>query len=516
MGARLIEQRQQNRFLHVQAIFGLFENDGAWRIHDGFADFRGAVGRKTVHEDGVGRGMGEERVVDLVIGKGGTAHRCFVLLAHAGPRICVDRLRTGDCFGGRAQDFDFAARFAHHALGFGDDIRIGLVARGRRYANVGAGARADAEQRVTGVIAIADVGDFQAAQISEAFFEREEIGERLAGMITIGKRVDHWNAGVGGQLLEGFLLENACDDAGDPALEAFRDVRDGFAFAEMRDGVIEKYGRAPQAGDADFESDARAQRRLFENHREETTGERAAITVGMRFHVRGELQEVADLRGAPFHSGEEVVGQSDVCGGSGRVHVCLYLAAARAMGCAFDRAFWVELGFVACFRAFSNLLRNSATSLRRMMKGGSRRRICSWVQLMSRPPRRASVTIGAPSIARSTPRIRPSPRTSRMKSKRAASFSIPWRSSEPRSRMFASRFESSTTFRNSSAVAQMSGPPPKVVPWSPGTNAAANVSLAMMAPRGNPPARGLATARISGRDENFWYAKLRPVRPRPH
>src|SRR5271156_6270443 len=516
MGAKLIEQRQQNRFLHVQAIFGLLENDGAWRIHDGFADFRAAMRRKTVHEDCVGRGMGEERVVNLIAGKRGIARGGFVFLAHAGPRVGVNCLRAGGSLGGRAQDFNFAARFAHHALGFGHDVWIRLVSRRRRDANVSSGARADAEQRVASVIAIADVCDFQAAQISEAFFEREEISERLARMIAIGKRVDHRNSGVGGQLIERFLLEDARDDAGDPAFQAFRDVRNGFALAQMRDGVIKKYGRTAQACDTDFESDAGAQRRLFEDQREEAAGERAAITVGMRFHVRGEMQEVADLRGTPFHSGEQVVGQSDVCGGCSRVHVCLYLAAAKAMGCAFDFAFWVELGFAAFFRAFSNLLRNSATSLRRMMNGGSRRRMCSWVQLMSKPPRRASVTIGVPSIARSTPRIRPSPRTSRMKSKRAASFSIPWRSSAPRSRMFASRSESSTTFRNSSAVAQMSGPPPNVVPWSPGTNAAANVSLAMMAPRGKPPARGLATARISGRDENFWQAKWRPVRPRPH
>ena len=135
---------------------------------------------------------------------------------------------------------------------------------------------------MAGVIAIADVGDFQAAQISEAFFEGEEIGERLAGMIEVGKRVDHRNIGVGRELLERFLLENARDDAGDPAFEALGDVRNGFAFAEMRDGVIEKYGRAAQAGNADFESNARAQRRLFENQREEAAGERAAVTVGMR------------------------------------------------------------------------------------------------------------------------------------------------------------------------------------------------------------------------------------------
>src|SRR5271169_1308641 len=242
-------------------------------------------------------------------------------------------------------------------------------------------------------------------------------------MITIGKRVNHRNARISGQLVERFLLEYARHDAGDPAFQAFRHVRDGFALAQMRHGVIEKYGRAAQAGDAHFESDARAQRGLFENQREEAAGQRAPVTVGMRLHIRGEMQKAANLRGTPFHSGEQVVGQRDRCSGSSGVHD--YLAAARAFGCAFDFAFWVALSFVACFRAFSNLERNSATSLRRMMKGGTRRRICSCVQLMSKPPRRAWVTMAAPSIERSTPRIRPSPRTSRMKSKRPASFSIP-------------------------------------------------------------------------------------------
>ena len=209
------------------------------------------------------------------------------------------------------------------------------------------------EQRVAHVIAVADVGDFQAAQIAEAFFEREEIGERLAGMITIGKRVDHRNARVGGQLVERFLLEYARDDAVHPAFQAFRHVRDGFALAEMRDGVIEKYRRAAQAGDAHFESDARAQRRFFENQREEAAGQRAAVTVGMRLHIRGQMQKAADLRGTPFHAGEEVVGQRDRCGGSSGVHV--YLAAARAIGCGFDFAFWVALVFVACFRSLFEL-----------------------------------------------------------------------------------------------------------------------------------------------------------------
>src|SRR5580692_5204096 len=49
-----------------------------------------------------------------------------------------------------------------------------------------------------------------------------------------------------------------------------------------------------------------------------------------------------------------------------------------------------------------------------------------------------------------------------------------------------------------SAAAQTSGPPPNVVPCIPGVKAAANFSLAIKAPSGNPPAKGFATATTSG------------------
>ena len=83
------------------------------------------------------------------------------------------------------------------------------------------------------VVAVADVGEFQAAQVAEALFEREEIGERLARMKAVGKRVDDGDARVCGELVERFLREHARDDAVHPALEAFRDVGDRLALAKV-------------------------------------------------------------------------------------------------------------------------------------------------------------------------------------------------------------------------------------------------------------------------------------------
>src|SRR3989449_8395781 len=57
-----------------------------------------------------------------------------------------------------------------------------------------------------------------------------------------------------------------------------------------------------------------------------------------------------------------------------------------------------------------------------------------------------------------------------MKSNLAASFTRPARNSALRAWMLERRFSSSTVVRNSSAVAQTSGPPPKVLPCRPGVD----------------------------------------------
>ena len=49
-------------------------------------------------------------------------------------------------------------------------------------------------QRVADVVAVADVGEVQALRRAEALFQREEVGDRLAGMLEVGERVDDWDA----------------------------------------------------------------------------------------------------------------------------------------------------------------------------------------------------------------------------------------------------------------------------------------------------------------------------------
>ena len=57
---------------------------------------------------------------------------------------------------------------------------------------------------------------------------------------------------------------------------------------------------------------------------------------------------------------------------------------------------------------------------------------------------------------------------------------------------------SSKTSSTALAAAVTNGPPPKVVPWSPGTNALATFSVARIPPIGTPPPIPLAIVMTSG------------------
>src|SRR5712672_186964 len=106
---------------------------------------------------------------------------------------------------------------------------------------------------------------------------------------------------------------DAGDDTLHPAVEIASDIGDGFAGAERGGslGVVEENHRAAHALDADVESDARTERRLFENKGDEFALQRRSVADGTRFDVGGEVEEFAGVRGTPFGSGEEIVRQGN-------------------------------------------------------------------------------------------------------------------------------------------------------------------------------------------------------------
>src|SRR5882762_11739764 len=101
------------------------------------------------------------------------------------------------------------------------------------------------------VVAIADVSESYAGSGAEFFFQREEVGKRLAGMVEIGQRVDDWNGRMRRQGVESLLRKYARNDSMHPARKASRNVGNRFALAQARVCVIEEDGRAAHAHNAD-------------------------------------------------------------------------------------------------------------------------------------------------------------------------------------------------------------------------------------------------------------------------
>ena len=63
------EQLGQNRFLHVQAIFRLIDDDGLCAVQNIRRNFFSTMGRQTMHDDGVGFCPLQQPFVQLVGGE---------------------------------------------------------------------------------------------------------------------------------------------------------------------------------------------------------------------------------------------------------------------------------------------------------------------------------------------------------------------------------------------------------------------------------------------------------------
>ena len=82
------------------------------------------------------------------------------------------------------------------------------------------------------------------------------------------------------------------------ALEIPGHVRHGFPLAETDFRGRQIDGESAQLVNADVEGDSRAQRRLFENHRERLALERLRVLCRVRLDVDGVLDQFSDFRRA--------------------------------------------------------------------------------------------------------------------------------------------------------------------------------------------------------------------------
>src|SRR3954471_12712511 len=184
-GARLVvpgDQHLQQRLLRVQTVLGLVPDGGAASVEDLGADLLAGVGRQAVEDDRALLGDGEQIGVELERGEVGEPTLCLGLVAHADPDIGVERVGFG---GGGAR--------VVAQLRAGDLLE--LVALGCGDHDFDPGALAEDRQRAGDVVSVANVGEAEPVELAEALAQRQQVGERLAGVVQRRQTVDHRHLG---------------------------------------------------------------------------------------------------------------------------------------------------------------------------------------------------------------------------------------------------------------------------------------------------------------------------------
>ena len=134
---------------------------------------------------------------------------------------------------------------------------------------------------------------------AEVLFERHEVGQRLAGMLEVGERVDDRHARIRGHFGDGVVGVGAQHDYIDPALHVARHVGNGLAFAQRRTGLVDEDRVAAHGVDARFKAEPRAQAGLLKHQHHLLGVERVAILARIALDLVAELQD-----GAHFGAGQ--------------------------------------------------------------------------------------------------------------------------------------------------------------------------------------------------------------------
>ena len=137
------------------------------------------------------------------------------------------------------------------------------------------GERAEDRQRARDVVAVADIRHAQPRQRVVRLAQRQQVGERLAGVVQVGEHVDHRDLAVLGEAFEHLVRSGAHADRGDVAREHERRVAQRLAARELQLVGAQHDGVAAELVDADLEGDARARRGLLEDQRDAAPVQRA-------------------------------------------------------------------------------------------------------------------------------------------------------------------------------------------------------------------------------------------------
>ncbi len=199
-----------------------------------------------------------------------------VHVLHSGNRIVGER--------------NAAARGLRHLLRLRGYFRVGLkpFRRDDAYAASRAGSRQ--HQRMSNVVAVADVGHRDLLQVSEIFLQREVIGQRLARMLVVAQGVDDRDRRVFRHARHRLVRKGAQNDSIHPAFQVVSHIAQRLARAETRRRLVRKERCPAQRGDARLKGETRAQRWLLKEQHHLLALQRSAKIFRTRLDQRSQIE----------------------------------------------------------------------------------------------------------------------------------------------------------------------------------------------------------------------------------
>ena len=135
-------------------------------------------------------------------------------------------------------------------------------------------------------------------------------------MLAVAQCVDYGHARVAGDAGDGVMREGPQHDHIDPAFEIAGNVREGFARAQQRAGLVDKNCLPAQRVHRHLEGQPRAQRSLLKEKYHLLVRQSVAIHLRLLLDMCGEGQNALHLRGAKLCHLAQVFAQQrlgDVC-----------------------------------------------------------------------------------------------------------------------------------------------------------------------------------------------------------
>ena len=200
-----------------------------------------------------------------------------------------------------------APDFGGEPLGRRDHIGVGLEARGCRHGDVDASERAGLEEAVGDVVAVAQVGEAKAPERAEVLLEGQQVGERLAGVVAVGERVDDRDRCGGGEPADVVVGVGADDEGAGVAADDSGGVLDGLASAELELVGSDDLRDAAEVADGGAEGEPGAGRRLGEVGDDRVAVEELGVAVRVGADLLADLEQLLEIVGAQVGDAQEVL-----------------------------------------------------------------------------------------------------------------------------------------------------------------------------------------------------------------